>query len=94
MSDLEMRNMSTGKIAENIQTFVFDKIPKARKLKVGMDEQLLENGLIDSLGILDVVTFLEEEYKILVDDEEMTPENFQSINLMANYVKFKINEMQ
>lgn len=74
---------------ESIRKFLLDHIPKARQLKVHNDDQLLEDGLLDSLGILDVVTYLEEEFNISVSDEELTPDNFQSISKMSAYVQMK-----
>jgi len=74
---------------ESIRKFLLDHIPKARQLDVHNDDQLLENGLLDSLGILDVVTYLEEEFNISVSDEELIPDNFQSISKMSAYVQMK-----
>ena len=50
---------------------------------------LLKNGLIDSLGILEVVTFLEREFGIVVSDEELLPENFESIGSLSKFVREK-----
>lgn len=49
------------------------------------DDSFLDKGIIDSTGILEVIYFLEEEFSIQVEDEEMVPENFDSVN---NIVKF------
>ncbi len=54
------------------------------------DENLLEQSIIDSLGILKLVTFLEEAFGIQVIDEDIVPENFQSLNSMASFVEQKI----
>jgi acyl carrier protein len=58
---------------------------------VDNDAPLLKNGLIDSLGILDVVTFVEKEFKITVFDEDLLPENFGSVQSIANFVQSKGN---
>ncbi|MGB0909846.1 MAG: acyl carrier protein [Nitrospirales bacterium] len=78
---------------ERIRKFIIEHIPKARQLEIQDDEQLLENGLLDSLGILDVVTYLEEEFGISVSDEELTPDNFQSIQTMSGYVQEKKSQI-
>ena len=49
------------------------------------NDSFLEQGIIDSTGILEVIFFLEEEFGIEVDDDEMIPENLDSV---ANLVKF------
>jgi len=52
-------------------------------------ESFLESGLIDSTGILEVIAFLEETYEIAVDDEEMIPENLDSVERVARFVLSK-----
>ncbi len=74
---------------DSIRKFLLHHIPKARQLNIHNDDQLLENGLLDSLGILDVVTYLEEEFNISVLDEELIPDNFQSISKISAYVLMK-----
>ena len=74
---------------EKIRSFIVEHIPQARQLNVQNEDELIETGLLDSLGILDVVTYLEEEFGLTVSDEELTPENFQSISTMASYVQMK-----
>jgi acyl carrier protein len=52
-------------------------------------ESFLESGLIDSTGILEVIAFLEETYEITIDDEEMIPENLDSVERVARFVMSK-----
>ncbi len=52
-------------------------------------EDLLEQRIIDSLGILKLVGFLEKTYGIQVDDVDVVPENFQSIQSITDYVDMK-----
>ena len=53
------------------------------------DASLLELGIIDSTGVLELVSFLEEGYRLKVDDEELIPENFDSIGNLARFVRRK-----
>jgi acyl carrier protein len=53
------------------------------------DESFLENGIIDSTGVLELVTFIEEYFGIKVEDEEIIPENMDSLNNIIAYIKFK-----
>jgi acyl carrier protein len=55
------------------------------------DTSFLEEGIIDSTGVLELVEFLEEEFEIAVDDEELIPENLDSINNVAAYLQRKMN---
>jgi len=54
------------------------------------DTSFLEEGIIDSTGVLELVTFLEETYEIQVDDEELIPENLDSINNVTGYLERKM----
>jgi len=49
----------------------------------------LEKGLIDSTGVLEIVAHLEQAYGVTVADEEMVPQNFDSVNNLAAYVSRK-----
>lgn len=49
----------------------------------------LENGIIDSTGVLELVAFLEETYGIKVDDEDLTPENLDSLARIEGFVERK-----
>jgi acyl carrier protein len=55
------------------------------------DETLfLDEGIIDSTGILELVSYLEEEFSIGVEDEELVPENLGSINNVVAYLERKM----
>jgi len=53
------------------------------------DTSFLEEGIIDSTGVLELVTFLEETYEIQVEDDELVPENLDSIDNVAAYLERK-----
>ena len=69
-----------------IRTFVETKFPLARSRKISNDYPLLETGIVDSLGVLDLVSFIEEEFHITVADDDLVPDNFQSIARIASFV--------
>jgi len=50
---------------------------------------LLELGIIDSTGVLELVTCIEETLKITIDDDELTPENLDTIDRMFDYINRK-----
>ncbi len=54
------------------------------------DTSFLEEGIVDSTGILELVTYLEDEFSITVEDEELIPENLDSIDNVANYLQRKM----
>jgi acyl carrier protein len=54
------------------------------------DESFLESGLIDSTGVLELIQFVEENFEIEVEDEEMIPENLDSIDRLVRFVDSKV----
>jgi acyl carrier protein len=56
---------------------------------LGEDDSLLQKGLIDSTGILEVVSFIEEKFGIAVEEDELVPDNLDSIGAIAKYVMRK-----
>ena len=52
---------------------------------------LMEAGVIDSTGILEIIGFIEKKYKFQPKTEELTVDNFDSINQISDYIKNKIS---
>jgi len=55
--------------------------------KYGDDVSFLEEGIVDSIGVMELVAFVEDRYEIQVDDQDVTPDNFDSINRLAKYIR-------
>lgn len=56
------------------------------------DSSLLDLGIIDSTGVIELIAFLEETFGIRVEDREITPENLDSLRRIERYVASKVNE--
>jgi acyl carrier protein len=54
------------------------------------DASFLEEGIVDSLGIMDLIYFIEETFGLTVPDEDLTPDNFDSVNKLANYIQHRL----
>jgi acyl carrier protein len=76
-------------IQNTIRSFVVQKFPAAKKQALDENVPLLASGIVDSLGMLDLVTFLETTFAIQLSDEELTPENFATIRALATFVEQK-----
>jgi acyl carrier protein len=74
-------------ISARIKKFLVQQFPATKN--VGNEDPLITNGLIDSLGILEVVTFLENEFAITISDEDLLPENFGSVHSLSSFVQQK-----
>jgi len=55
------------------------------------DVSFLEKGIIDSTGVLELVTFVEDKFGIAVEDEELIPDNFDSLTKLSSFVSNKMN---
>ncbi len=53
------------------------------------DDSFLQEGIVDSVGVLELVLFVEETFGVTVDDQEITPDNFDSVSKLARYVRSK-----
>jgi len=84
----------TVAIQSRIRSFVSEKFPTARRRVLKDSDPLLESGIIDSLGVLDVIKFLEQAFTIRIEDEELTPDNFGSIQLLALLVQKKLSAFE
>jgi acyl carrier protein len=71
----------------SIHAFILKKFPAARKRVLTDDLPLLEAGIVDSLGVLELVGFLEQTFNIKIDDDELTPDNFGSVGSMVSFVQ-------
>ncbi|MBP7609598.1 MAG: acyl carrier protein [Steroidobacteraceae bacterium] len=56
---------------------------------LGVDDSLLGRGIVDSTGMLEIIMFIEEQLGVTVMDEEMVPENLDSVSRIAAFVESK-----
>ncbi len=79
--------VSTENAAAEIQGWLRDNVTGGRE--VPPDEPLIENGVLTSLQTVELVTFLEERFDIIVEDEEFDEENFGSVETIASLAASK-----
>jgi len=73
-------------VADN---FLFGEDPESLQ----NDDSFLETGIIDSTGVLELVAFIEDQYSVEVDDDELVPENLDSIDRLINFIETKLKEL-
>jgi acyl carrier protein len=56
------------------------------------DASFLENGIIDSMNVMELIMFVEENFQLEVADEDIVPDNFDSVSKIAAYVRRKIGQ--
>jgi acyl carrier protein len=75
---------------EKIREFVLSYFVKDAGLELNDDTSFLEEGIIDSTGVMELVAFIEETFGIRLEDEEIIPDNFDSVNKLVNFINSKI----
>lgn len=71
---------------DKVRQFIKENFYAAGSVELSDDASLLDLGIVDSTGILEVVAFLEDTFEISVEDEEMLPENLDSIQNIVAFV--------
>ena len=76
---------------ERIRTFIIDNFLFGDGTKLSFDTLLIEKGIIDSTGVLELVSFIEENFNVTVKDDELIQNNFASLNAIESFLKSKNN---
>lgn len=77
-------------IRDEVKKFILEKFLFNCSDQLDDDASLIETNTVDSVGILEIVSFIENNFKIKVEDEELTAENLDSINKIASFVERKL----
>jgi acyl carrier protein len=71
-----------------IDNFLFGELDT----ELSNDDSLLDRGIIDSTGVLELVTFLEDKYAMKIQDDELVPQNLDSVNGLVQFVNRKLHK--
>ncbi len=75
------------KTKKRIRAFIIENFLFGEDNDLKDDSSFLEEGIIDSTGVLELIEFLEEEFDIQIDDEDMIPENLDSLNNLEKFLR-------
>ncbi|MEX2306704.1 MAG: acyl carrier protein [Pirellulales bacterium] len=90
-SDNELKaSAAKEEVAASIRRFILEQFPVARSRGIDADDSLLTHGVIDSMGVLEVVTFIEKEFHLTVTDDELLSDHFESISKITDMVVRKL----
>jgi acyl carrier protein len=78
--------------SEKIRAFVVDNFLFGDGSYLKDDTSFLEERIIDSTGILQIISFLEEEFAIIIDDDEILPENLDSLSNITTFLNKKLSQ--
>jgi acyl carrier protein len=79
-------------VQRRIEAFILDDLLFGDESRMPMpDDSLVESGVVDSTGILEIIEFLEAEFGVQVDDVETVPENLDGIARLTAFVSRKLS---
>jgi acyl carrier protein len=81
-------------IIDKLRAFIIDNFLFGDGSSLTDDTSFLEERIIDSTGILQLISFIEDELSIKINDDEILPENLDSLNNIAAFLKRKISQNQ
>lgn len=73
-----------------LEKYILDEILMTDQKKIDPDESLINSGVIDSLSLLRIIDFAEKRFNIKVEDTEVVPDNFETINVMETLIAGKL----
>jgi acyl carrier protein len=77
---------------EILKKFILEELAKDIKVDSWDNEKsLLESGFIDSVNMVQVLVFIEEKFRIKIKDEELIPENFETIRSICSLIETKLS---
>ncbi|MFK7965988.1 MAG: acyl carrier protein [Burkholderiaceae bacterium] len=77
--------MNPDQISQSLSEFLISRFP-ALNDSLTPETSLIDSGAVDSLGILEVVGFLGEQFGIEIEDDDFEPENFENINSLTRFI--------
>lgn len=76
-------------LQQDVRTFIVDNFLFGEDNGLKDDSSFLEEGIVDSTGIMQLVAFLQEQYRIAIEDEELIPDNLDSIRKVVAFIEGK-----
>jgi acyl carrier protein len=75
-----------------VKEFIIENFLFGEEEQLNLDTDFFDKGIIDSTGVIELVSFLEESFNISVDDEELIPENFSSLQKIDVFLSKKLSQ--
>lgn len=85
--------MTEGQIETKLKDFIADEILFSRNgFNYPDDASFLETGIVDSMSIMEIVLFAQKTFGVDIEDREITPENFDSVEKIAAFLRRKASD--
>jgi acyl carrier protein len=88
-SNVKLNGRDKSPIKDQLASFIVSEFSEG-KSAIGPDDDLIKQGIVDSMGVLQIAAFIEETYGASIGDEEITVEYFKSISAIARLVEEKV----
>lgn len=75
-----------------VKEFIIENFLFGEEEQLMPDTDFFDKGIIDSTGVIELVSFLEETFNITIDDEELIPQNLSSLNKVDIFLQKKLNQ--
>ena len=79
---------------DKVREFIIEQLLFGERDKLTDDTPFYNTGLFDSLGMLEVIGFLEKTFNIEVEDADLIPENFENLNHIDKFLERKLNKVE
>jgi acyl carrier protein len=79
----------TSNVKQQVRQFVLDNFMMGGAQEIPDDASFIDRHIIDSTGFLELIAFVEETFGFRIEDDEMVPENLDSLNNIERFVKLK-----
>ncbi|MGB2706004.1 MAG: acyl carrier protein [Candidatus Omnitrophota bacterium] len=77
-------------IKEELRRFIISNYLKSDSARLDDGDSFLEKGIIDSIGVIELASFIQEKYGIKIEVPEIMPENFDTLNNLERYITKKL----
>ena len=77
---------------ETVKSFVIENFLFGDGDDLQDDTSFLKNGIIDSTGVLELISFLEDTFEVLIEDDELVPENLDNLTNVSGFLDRKLSE--
>ncbi len=81
-------------IASSLRQFIKENLLFGQDLAMADHDSFMELGIVDSTGVLELVAFIEDRYQVAIEDEELLPENLDSIENLVRFITAKCQYLQ
>jgi acyl carrier protein len=92
--EIDHKGNAVTDVKESIRAFILEYAASRGITELKDDEPILTNDIIDSLGSFEMILFLEKTFSLKVEDADMDPDNFQTLNHVEHFVLVKLGKAQ